>query len=330
MKHTTKITLIVLAMFVLTLLIGIYVVNYYSPIKVVDGITSNTTSPQLPFGFEPGQIEQDVDFWSSVFPSLIFAFVISISIFFVLRKFRAEKFLRIWFFIVIFMTLTISLLAFLPKWKYLFYFVCAASLVLAFFKVFKRRILIHNLTELLVYPGIAAVFVAFISSPTSPERGVFAIIALLVLISAYDIWAVWHSGLMQKMAKYQMNNLKIFSGFFVPYISKKLRNKLKKTDKSKLKKTKIKANVAILGGGDVVFPIITSGIILTTPKVILPFGLKPFIGGIIPSLFVVLGATLGLTLLLIFSKKKKFYPAMPFISAGIFLGILMSYLLNLF
>ena len=66
MKHTTKITLIVLAMFVLTQLIGIYVVNYYSPIKVVDGITSNVTSPQLPFGFEPGQVEQEVDFWRAV------------------------------------------------------------------------------------------------------------------------------------------------------------------------------------------------------------------------------------------------------------------------
>jgi len=325
----------VLAMFVLTQLIGIYVVNYYSPIKVVDGITSNVTSPQLPFGFEPGQVEQEVDFWRAVFPSLIFAFVISISIFFILRKFRAEKFLRIWFFIVIFMTLTISLLAFLPKWKYIFYFACVISVILAIFKVFKRKILIHNLTELLVYPGIAAVFVAFISSPTNPERGIFAIIALLILISAYDIWAVWHSGLMQKMAKYQMNQVKVFSGFFIPYISKKVKLQLEKIKKSKKSKKfkeeqtrKIKVNVAVLGGGDVVFPIIASGVILRK----FGFITISWLGGIqlpIASLLVVLGATLGLGFLLFFSEKKKFYPAMPYISTGILFAIGLSYLLGL-
>lgn len=322
-------------MFVLTQLIGIYVVNYYSPIKVVDGITSNTTSPQLPFGFEPGQVEQDIDFWRAVFPSLIFAFVISISIFFVLRKFRAEKFLRAWFFIVIFMTLTISLLTFLPTWKYSLVLACAISLALAIFKIFKRRILIHNLTELLVYPGIAAVFVAFISSPTSPDRGIFAIIALLILISAYDIWAVWHSGLMQKMAKYQMDKVKVFSGFFIPYISKKVKLQLEKIKKSKKSKKfkekegkKIKVNVAILGGGDVVFPIIASGVMLRK----FGFTTLNIFGGIqlpIASLLVVIGATLGLGFLLFFSEKKKFYPAMPYISTGILFAIGLSYLLGL-
>ena len=85
--------------------------------------------------------------------------------------------------------------------------------------------------------------------------------------------------------------------------------------------------MAILGGGDVIFPIITSGVVLMTQFVNLPFGLKPFIGGFIPALFVIFGATLGLTLLFLFSEKKKFYPAMPFITAGIFLGIILSYLL---
>jgi len=325
----------VLAMFVLTQLIGIYVVNYYSPTKVVDGVITNTSAPKLPFGFEPGQVEQDIDFWRAVFPSLIFAFVISVSIFFILRKFRAENFLRTWFFVVILMTLTISLLAILPAWKYALILAFAISLLLAFFKVYQRRILIHNITELLVYPGIAAVFVAFISSPTSLDRGVFAIIALLALISAYDIWAVWHSGIMQKMAKYQMDKVKVFSGFFIPYMSKQAKLQLmhlkKSTKNKKLKEQeckKIKVNVAILGGGDVVFPIIASGVILRK----FGFTTISWLGGIqlpIASLLVVLGATLGLGFLLFFSEKKKFYPAMPYISTGILFAIGLSYLLGL-
>jgi hypothetical protein len=97
--------------------------------------------------------------------------------------------------------------------------------------------------------------------------------------------------------------------------------------KSKVKGKKIKVNLAILGGGDVIFPIITSGVVLMTKSINLPLGLSPFIGGFWPAIFVTFGATLGLTLLFLFSEKKKFYPAMPFITAGIFLGLILSYLL---
>ena len=62
------------------------------------------------------------------------------------------------------------------------------------------------------------------------------------------MWAVWHSGVMQKMAKYQINNLKIFGGFFVPYISKRLKLKLKKEGRAGRKNKKIKVNIALLGG----------------------------------------------------------------------------------
>ena len=127
---------------------------------------------------------------------------------------------------------------------------------------------------------------------------------------------------MQKMAKYQINKLNIFSGFFVPYIGKRIRAKLKKLSKAKLKKAKIKVNVAILGGGDVIFPIIAAGVMLKTigyisvGSIILP----------IASFFIILGAGLGLGYLFFAAEKKKFYPAMPFITAGILLGMLVYWL----
>jgi presenilin-like A22 family membrane protease len=170
--------------------------------------------------------------------------------------------------------------------------------------------LVHNFTELLVYPGIAAVFV--------PLLNIYTVIGLLVLISIYDMWAVWKSGIMQKMAKYQINKLKIFSGFFVPYLSKQMKTKIKKwkktMKKTELKKKKIKINIAILGGGDVIFPIITAGVMLKTL-------------GLGAAILVILGATLGLGYLFFFSEKKKFYPAMPFITGGILVGIVLSYLI---
>jgi presenilin-like A22 family membrane protease len=292
MKHNVKITAILLAMFVVTQLIGIYVVNYYAPVETT-----------LPFGLEPPEQPE----YGSMFWGIVLAFIIAISILFLMTKFKWKFILRAWFFVVIVLALSISLIAILPTKIILISLVIAV--VLASLKVFQRNFLVHNFTELLIYPGIAAVFV--------PILNVWTVIALLVLISIYDAWAVWHSGIMQKMAKYQIDHLKIFSGFFIPYASKKVRQQIKKwkqtLSKKQLNKKKIKVNVAILGGGDVVFPIITAGVMLKTL-------------GLIPALLVILGATLGLAYLFFAAEKKKFYPAMPFITAGILLGIAVSYL----
>jgi hypothetical protein len=49
--------------------------------------------------------------------------------------------------------------------------------------------------------------------------------------------------------------------------------------------------------------------------------------GLIPALLIVLGATLALAGLFYASKKGKFYPAMPFITAGCFVGLVIAYLI---
>jgi presenilin-like A22 family membrane protease len=291
-------------MFILTQFIGLYVINYYA-----------TPSNQLPLGMGYPQadltctINSISDFFSCTqfLGSIIFAFIIAITLFLFLTKIRAEFIIRLWFFFVVVIALIIALQSVIPG-VYSFLLSGLLALGLAFFKTFKRNILVHNLTELIIYPGIAAVFV--------PILNIYSVLILLVLISIYDMWAVWHTGIMQKMAKYQINKVKVFSGFFVPYMSKKLRLELKKLSKSQLKNKKIKVNIAILGGGDVVFPIITAGVVMLTY-------------GLFYSLFAVAGASLGLLYLFIYSEKKKFYPAMPFITAGIFLGLLVGWLISL-
>lgn len=306
MKHNLKIACIILAMFLVTQFIGIYVTGFYSGFGFVNGkYTENVQNNTLPFGLDSPKIEDNRDF-SQAFFSIILSFIIAISLLLLLTRINAEFFLRAWFFLVIVMALGIFLNVFFPEIKYKFLVLLVFAIPLAYFKVYKKNLLIHNITELAIYPGIAAVFV--------PILNIYTIAGLLILISVYDIWAVWHSGIMQRMAKYQINKLNIFSGFFVPYIPKKIKMKIKKMKKSELKKKKIRVNVAILGGGDIVFPIITAGVVLKAL-------------GLFPAIFVSLGATLGLSYLLLFSEKKKFYPAMPFITLGIFLGILAGYLL---
>lgn len=306
MKHTAKITVIILSMFLLTQFIGLYVVNQYSPIKIVDGqIANSTTNIDLPYGMETPEVQQQ-DFLTML-PSILLAFVLAILIIFLLTKTKADIILKIWFFVVVVLAMGISFNAFIGnRIPYAAWIVLFVAIPLGLFKIFQRNFIIHNLTELFIYPGVAAIFV--------PLLNIWTLLILLVAISIYDMWAVWHSGIMQKMAKYQINQLKIFSGFFIPYISKDIRMKLKKLSKAQLRKKRIKVSVAILGGGDVVFPIIAAGVMLKTL-------------GFLPALIMIVGAFAGLIVLLLFAEKKKFYPAMPFISAGIFLGVILSYLL---
>jgi presenilin-like A22 family membrane protease len=311
MKHSLIITLILLGMFILTQLLGLFIVYQYTPKQVIiDGDVQNI-APQLPYGTQPPEIEPKISLIS-----ILFAFVLAISIFFLLSSIRAELIIKIWFFIVVVLAVGISANALL-FWgsnyhgfftDYSEFIAFIIALPLAYFKIFKRSILVHNFTELLIYPGIAALFI--------PILNVWTIILLLIAISLYDMYAVWHSGFMQKMAKYQIKSLGIFSGFFVPYINPKVRERIKLMKPSQLKKRKIKVNVALLGGGDVVFPIIASGIVFK-------------FWGLIPALFVIAGATSGLIYLFFIGEKGKFYPAMPFITIGIFLGMLAGYLLNI-
>ena len=129
-------------------------------------------------------------------------------------KYKWKTVIRIWFLIVTILALGISLNAFL---KYtpltsIAIIAIAIAIPLAALKIFRPNVYSHNLTELLIYPGIAAVFVPILLRPTATTflGKIWPTLALLILISIYDAWAVWKSGLMQKMANFQMNELKIF------------------------------------------------------------------------------------------------------------------------
>lgn len=318
MKHPIKLVIVILVMFFLSQLVGIAVNSYYSPITTQisvpaqnlssENLTINQTTYNLPYGFNP---PTDTTPESNLF-SIVIAIALGVVIILGLMKFRAELFIRGWFFLVITFALSLSINAFTHRLAYSAILAIIIALPLAIIKVFKRNLLVHNITEILIYPGISAIIIPLLSIPTA--------VILLILISIYDIYAVWHAGFMQKMAKYQMNEVKVFGGFMVPYINKKDRKlvaqlkKLKKITKSKLKQIKI--NVAMLGGGDVVFPMILAGVVLHT------------FNSVLYSTIIALGATISLGILFYMSKKGKFYPAMPFITAGCFVALGIVYVLN--
>jgi len=306
MKHNIRVTLILLAMFLAAQFIGLYVSTSYLPhqqavINNQTGQLENRSVYNLPYGFNP---PEDVSPTASVI-SIMISILIAVGIIFLFMRFRAETLLRVWFAFVVMIGIALALNAFLSK--IVIYSSAIALLIalpLAILKIYKRNIVIHNITELLVYPGIAVIFI--------PLLNVWASVVLLILISLYDAYAVWHAGFMQKMAKYQIEKLRVFSGFFIPYV--KSNSHIASAPKKLQNKKNMKVQVAILGGGDVVFPIIVSGVVMRY-------------AGLVPALLVAFGATLALAVLFYFSEKGKFYPAMPFISVGCLIGLGLGYLI---
>jgi len=327
MKHRLHITLILLGMFFLTQLIGLFVVNSYTPDRVFNPATgeiSEAPGNELPFGLQTSQTES-----SPNFVTILFSFSITLAIIFILMKYKWKMVIRLWFLFVIVFALGISLNTFvkLTPFQNTSLIAILIAIPLALLKIFRPHVITHNFTELLIYPGIAAVFVPLFIRPEAVSffGKVWPAIAILVIISFYDMWAVWKSGIMQKMAKFQMEELKIFGGFLIPTLSPKVRDKIKKIrDKyqkkkmpDKIKKMEFKVNVAILGGGDIIFPIIVAGVFMRASS------------SIIPALFVTLGALVGLSFLFMITKKGRSYPAMPYITAGIFLGIILAKMNNI-
>jgi presenilin-like A22 family membrane protease len=233
--------------------------------------------------------------------SILFA----VFIFLLLMKLQVVRVLKFWFFLVSFIALSVSFAAFLKPFTYGTSIALGLGLIIGFLKTFRPTVIFHNLGELFIYPGIAAVLVPLFNIPS--------MLILFVIISIYDMYAVWHSGFMQRMAKYQIRKVKVFSGLLIPqFITKS--GFVNPANKKYTKGKGQKIAVAMLGGGDIVFPMLLAGVLLHSG----------FLGMAIASL---IGSTVGLTSLILYSEKGKFYPAMPFITLGAFAGLLVGWLL---
>jgi len=209
-KHKTSITIILLSMFFITQLIGIFVIGAYLPrqsVQVINGTEQNVTiTPQLPYGMQPPEMKPNDAL--SFLVSLIISFVFAIVLIFVLMRIKAALFIRIWFFVVVIIALGITITSFISLsplrglW-YIPYISLLIALPLAIYKIFRRNIIVHNATELMIYPGIAAVFI--------PLLNIKWTVIILLLISLYDMWAVWHSQFMQKMRQLHIEVQKLTS-----------------------------------------------------------------------------------------------------------------------
>jgi presenilin-like A22 family membrane protease len=284
---------------------GLWVVSNYIDFDMTNE-TGITEFSELPYGIERPEMEQNF-----TFIYIIVGVLLGTILLLVLIKFKKTNLWKLWYAFAIVIALSIALSGFIDA-KIAF----LISLIVAYLRIFKPNIFVNNFSELFIYGGIAAIFVPIIN--------LFSSIMLLILISIYDAYAVWKSKHMIKLANFQSES-KLFAGLMIPYNFKnfgKINNVEKNSKSNELNKSN-KSNIAILGGGDIAFPLIFSGVVL---KYLIEKGYSFFIsfsGASIITLF----TTLTLAYLLFRSEKGKFYPAMPFISAGCFIGLIVILLI---
>ena len=146
-------------MFFITQLIGLFVIATYANVDLPYGMEPPPEVQEEPLGFQ-----------------IIIAFILALTLFIILIKIKAETFIRLWFFVVTTLALGLAINAILiyTNLSYASYLALAIALPLTYIKIFKRHLITHNITELLIYPGIASVFI--------PILNVIWIIIILLLI----------------------------------------------------------------------------------------------------------------------------------------------------
>jgi len=313
MKHVWKVTLILLSFYIVAQVFGLVLINQDLNVEVIDGVNI-VQHPDTIIGERPETTGQ------GAFLYILIGVALGTILFLLIIKFKKLNIWKIWFFLAAFIAMSLSLGVILNASIAL-----VLALILTYMKIFRRNLIIHNLTEVLMYSGIAIFLV--------PMLDLFWVSILLIAFSLYDVYAVWKSKHMVKMAEFQADS-KLFAGLTIPYKGKKIYMKTKtsvlplaeKRDRTKrelvvLDSTNIQT--AVLGGGDIAFPLIFSGVAM---EYLIINGVSK-ITALYQSLIITICSALALLMLFILAEKEKFYPAMPFVTSGCFFGLLILFLI---
>ena len=300
MKHTPKVTILLVLFFFIAQLVGLLIINQYIDHKKTQETNKIEYKP-LPYNLERPEVENQ----STSFIYITIAILIGTVIVLVLAKFNKGMIWKIWFFITVFITLSIAFAAFFNS-------IIAAVLALAFsiFKFYRPNVILQNITEIFIYGGLASIFV--------PILNVFGAFMLLIVISIYDYIAVFKTKHMVKMAKFQSNS-KVFAGLMIPYERGKIASKPQINEvREPSASGKSEHSVAILGGGDIGFALIFAGAAMKSLML-----KESLLLGFLKTMIIPIFASFALSYLLVKGQRNKFYPAMPAITIGCFIGYLV-------
>lgn len=315
MKHNIPVTAALIIFFLLAQIIGLVLVNAdIGKIEVVNG-TRVVIHQDTSLGPRPELSGM------GTFAYIAIGLIIGTLLILLIIRMKKVNLWKTWFFLAVFFAISLSLGVFLN-----FYLAFVLAFILALIKIMKPNIIIHNITEVLMYAGIAVFLV--------PLLNVLWAFILLIAISIYDIYAVFKSKHMVTMAKFQAKS-QVFAGLFIPYtakveaaekqvsISQKPTKQAKKQPalpkdfkEFEAKPGQTEKKNAVLGGGDVAFPLLFTGAVMESLMI---KGLTQA-QALSQSVIITITTTIAIALLFVFAKKDKFYPAMPVVTAGCLIG----------
>jgi len=298
MKYDIKIISLLVSLFFIAQIVGLSILYKDIKLQVVDGVTEVVHSETV-IGPRPELYGPQSFIW------MISSILLMTGLLLLLIKFQKINWVKVLFFSASFLTLSVALGVLIdPTLAY------TIAFVLAIIKIFKPNKLAHNVIEMLMYSGLTVLLV--------PLFDLTWMIFLLIAISAYDIYAVWKSKHMVKMATFQIKS-KIFTGLLIPLReSVKVRKGVKKIGK-RVKYEKVKVQEAIMGSGDVAFPLMFSGVVME--RLIKVNQLTKEMA-FVKTLSIPIVVSLVLLFLLFQGRRGKYYPGMPFITTGCLLGLL--------
>ncbi len=287
MKHALKITLLLVSLFFIAQVVGVTITYKYidQAASTPDQVVWKPLPAVAGVSLERPDVAPQYSVWY-----ILGAIIIGTLLVLWIIKHGKINLWKMWFFLAVVLCLHIAFGAFISSG-----FAFALGLLLSWLKVYRPNIFVHNFTEVFLYGGLVVIFV--------PILNTLAAIILMLLLSVYDMYAVWQSKHMVHMAQFQ-TKAGIFAGMLLPYKLPKPGKRVK----GKLKKVR----TAVLGGGDIGFPLIFTGVML-----------KEY--GLSSALTIIPFTTLALLALLLFGKKNKFYPAIPFLTAGCLIGYAVVY-----
>ncbi|MGV8162068.1 MAG: presenilin family intramembrane aspartyl protease [Candidatus Nanoarchaeia archaeon] len=306
MKHTTNILIAFISMFILSQVLGLYLLS----LSVQEVVQTETGMSVIYTNTSIGERPEVEGYGAIVYIAI--GVLIGTVLLLLIAKYNKMMFWKTWFFLAAWMTMSIAIGTLTGK--ELFWLAWLIAAALAIMKIRFHHPIIHNLTEILMYSGIALLLAPILTVPVA--------IVLLILLSAYDAYAVWKSKHMITLAEFTKKS-NLFPGLSLSYRQKKNKtiilstvNSSEKEEKKSEHKTKSTAKTGILGGGDVVFPLLFSGAAFTW---LIEKGFTKFQALSYASI-ISLGAAIALALLFYYGKKERFYPAMPFITVGCLAG----------
>jgi presenilin-like A22 family membrane protease len=297
MKYDVQIITTLISLFLISQIFGLYVLYKDAQVRFVDGRTE-VIHGETVIGPRPEFQGPEALIW------VLSAVMITTGIVLVFMKFEKISWMKAMFFWATFMTVSIAMGVFIyPLLAFIVGFLAAIV------KIYKPNRYLHNIIEMLSYSGLVLIL--------APLFDLVWVIALLIVISAYDIFAVWRSKHMVKMAKFQIKG-KFFTGLYIPLtgVGKKVKSKVV----SRVKEKKVRVREAIMGGGDVAFPMLFSGVVMES---LIKFGHSSKELAFLKAL--IIPFVVGVVLLFLFIKGRqgKYYPGMPFITFGCLVGYLL-------